>query len=185
MKKVFAWILSILSLVLLALFVLFLLLFILNVNTAVKEDYMSIFMGCIFVAILAGTSGHLLAERKTFPYIVTFPTYGVFFVILMIGNGIKALFYGLLKLLGYMSENSSSDRSDETQIFLINDNGYERKLQNLGNGPYRDYEAPQSSPYYGEYYNWLIDDTGSRWRSYDGNKTFVKENTLKNRGWKI
>ena len=170
MKKVLSWIFAMLSIVLLIVFVVFLILYVKKVNSAISDMYTPLFMMGIMGAIVTGTAGHLFAYKdKGFPYYVTFPTFGIVFVFFGIIRGVKYLFN---KLLGRADDFPSSSEED-TPVYIVIENGYERRLT-LFEEYKTDYSAPLNAGY-GRTYNLFRDDTGRFWRSYDGNKTFIRE----------
>lgn len=66
---------------------------------------------------------------------------------------------------------TSSDKRKNT-VYVVNDGGYERKLTLFESG-LKDYDT--DSPGYQKLYSRFRDDLGNFWRTYDGNKTFIKE----------
>lgn len=169
MKKVFSWIFAILSLILLGVFVVFLILFFKEDNKEMSEYYMPIFMFGIMGAIVTGTAGHLMAKDKGFPYYVTFPTFGVAFIFFGVVGIVKHLFNKSLEHAG----DFPSPETEKKPVYIVNENGYERRLT-LFEAHKTDYAAPLNAGY-GRTYNLFRDDTGRFWRSYDGNKTFIRE----------
>lgn len=184
MRKVLSWIFAILSLILLIVFVVFLILFIKTSNpnesfAMVSDYYMPISMNGLFGAIITGTAGHLLAKGKGFPYYVTFPTYGVVFILIFLAGVVKFLFY---KLIGHAAD-FPSPKKEEKPIYIVIENGLERRLT-LFEANCRDYGAPNHNNY-GAFFNRFKDDIGNFWRSYDKNKSFISEAKLKEMGWII
>lgn len=179
MKKVFSWILTILYLVFFVLFVVFLV----NFVTGKGNDYtMAIFMNSIFLSIIFGIWAHFLAkDTKGFPYYVTFPFYVLFCGFFILIGLIKSAMYGSAK---YLAENNTSNDTPKCEeVYVVYNNGYERKLK-LVESYCSDYGAPKGVEY-GAKYNRFKDDIGYYWRSYDGNNTFISEDTLRSRGWRV
>ncbi len=93
---------------------------------------------------------------------------------------------GVKYLIDEMQKNSgfkADEKEEEVPVFIVRDNGYERTLK-IFRKYCEDYGAPGTSGI-GVYYNRYKDDIGRYWRSYDGDKTFIKEETLRERGWNI
>lgn len=169
MKKVFSWIFAILSLILLVVFVVFLILYIKATKSGVKNFYMPIFMNAIMSSILIGAFGHFMAKKKSFPYYATFITCGVIYIFVFIAGAFKFLFNRTLDHAG----DFPSPKKDDKPVYIVNENGYERRLT-LFEAYNTDYEAPLNAGY-GRTYSRFRDENGDFWRSYDGNKTFIRE----------
>lgn len=210
MKKVFGWIFAVLSLTLLVVFVVFLILHFkgtdLDLNeTFINEHSVVVFGMSLIAAVGCGFVSHLFmvfAEEKGFPYYVTFPMYWIVLAVYYLIMGVKFLF---LKLMGadttfddvclnispkfnngsssYGGANKGGTSSSSSVAYTITENGYKRTLT-LFRAHCQDHEAPAGEDF-GAYYNKFKDDIGNYWRSYDGNKTFISESALRNRGWKI
>lgn len=214
MKKVFSWILTILSWVALITAIVFVVLYVqgygveaqtYEASSATSSDgndiFVGIFMGGFVAFVIFGFIGHLIAERKTFPYYATFPAYGVLLGIYFLVMGVKYLFLKIcgstdsfedvcLHISDYKKSSSggvgsaySKSTPESALVYSVTENGFRRTLT-LFDAHCEDYEAPEGVSY-GKYYSKFKDDTGRYWRSYDGNKTFIREDTLRERGWRI
>ena len=120
-------------------------------------------------------------------YIVTFPAYLVPFVILL---ALWAILKFIDIMLGLFTNDQCSiaiivkylydavfgttktKNTSSTDIYVVLDeHSNERKLQFTEQKQDHD----PDSPLYTMYYNRFRDDIGNYWRSYDNNRTFVKE----------
>ena len=78
----------------------------------------------------------------------------------------------------YKSTNKPEKKSNESQevVFVVMDGSWERKLKYTSwQGKQLKTDYNEKSPYYMQTYQIFVDDLGNIWRSYDGAKTFIKE----------
>lgn len=81
---------------------------------------------------------------------------------------------GIVGVVSKKIKNNSKKNGNNvepTKFYVIFEDGFERKLKFVE----RKTDYSSKEPYYGKYYNRFVDDLGRYWRSYDENKTFMKE----------
>ena len=78
------------------------------------------------------------------------------------------LFFIARSILKYVLENAGNSSEEKAEkVYTIRHNGFERKLKYYGRG----YNSVANGGDYDRY----IDDLGNYWKTYDGGKTFSKE----------
>ena len=137
-------------------------------------------LGCALIGTIAGGISHRLVDKdgerwEKAAYYMSFPAYGLSFVLIWIVEIIIAVIKSAANSAG--SGNSAS--SDNGEI-IITRNGTEHRLiyidQTVWYGDYKYHNCPCYGKYYKRYHEIICNNISVFiWMSFDDGKTFIRE----------